>query len=57
MNLINKLSQNLQNKIEDYKILSITVEYGELNVKSEYTMDQSYYEAIEAELRLTGDLV
>ena len=55
-NLINALSQNLQNKIADFKVEVVFVEDGELNVISHYTMDSSYYEAIAQELKANGSL-
>ena len=53
-NLINTLSQTLQNKLADFKVEIVFVEDGELNVKSYYTMDASYYQAIEKELKANG---
>jgi len=55
-NLINTLSQTLQNKLADFKVEVVFVEYGEVNVRSYYTMDSSYYEAIEKELKANGSL-
>ncbi len=55
-NLINTLSQKLQDQISDFKVDVIFVECGELNVRSYYTMDRSYYEAIEMELRSNGKI-
>jgi len=55
-NLINNLSQTLQNKLSDFKVEVVFVEYGEVNVRSYYEMDASYYEAIEKELKANGSL-
>jgi len=55
-NLINTLSKNLQSKIADFKVEVVFVEEGELNVRSYYTMDASYYEAIRKELQANGSL-
>jgi len=50
MNLLNRLSQGLQNKLSDYKVSNVFVEYGEVNVVSEYDLDYSFIEAIEKEI-------
>jgi len=54
-NLLNTLSQELQNKLSDYKVSFVGLdEYNELNTRSEYDMDLSFYTAIENELKLKG---
>jgi uridine kinase len=54
-NLLNTLSQDLQNKLSDYKVSFICLDdYNELNTVSEYDMDSSYYSAIESELVVKG---
>jgi hypothetical protein len=50
LNLLDTLSKELQAKLADFVVSSVTVEYNEVNVRSEYDMDSSYYEAIEREL-------
>jgi hypothetical protein len=50
MNLLNTLSIELQSKLNDFKVSSVTVEYNEVNTKSEYDLDMSFYTAIENEL-------
>ena len=54
INLLDTLSQDLQNKLADFKVSLIFVEDNELNVRSDYDMDPTYYEAIEAELVIKG---
>lgn len=54
MNLLNTLSIELQSKLNDFKVLSVTVEYNEVNTRSEYDMDMSFYTAIENELIALG---
>jgi hypothetical protein len=46
MNLLNTLSLELQNELKYFKVISVTLECGEVSVKSEWDMDYSYYEAI-----------
>lgn len=54
-NLLNTLSQELQDKLSDYKVSFVGLdEYNELNTRSEYDMDLSFYTAIENELRTKG---
>mgnify|MGYP003655784852 CR=1 FL=1 len=53
-NLINKLSEKLQSKLKDYNVSIVFIEFNELNVRSEYDMDISFYEAIESELKKLG---
>jgi len=54
-NLLNTLSQELQNKLSDYKVSFVGLdEYNELNTRSEYDVDLSFYTAIENELRTKG---
>ncbi len=55
-NLINTLSQKLQNQLSDYGVSVVFVECGELNVRSDYSMDMSFYQAIEDELKQNGNL-
>ncbi len=50
MNLLNTLSLKLQNELKDFKVISVTIECDEVNVKSEWNLDYSYYEAICEEL-------
>lgn len=54
LNLLDTLSKELQAKLADFVVSSVTVEYNEVNVRSEYDMDSSYYEAIERELVALG---
>jgi len=49
-NLITTLSENLQTALKPYGVSLVGIEDGELNVRSEYDMDSSYYEAIKNEL-------
>jgi hypothetical protein len=49
-NLINTLSADLQKKLLNYKVYSITIEENEVNVFSEYDLHFSFIEAIENEL-------
>jgi len=53
-NLINKLSEKLQLKLKDYNVSTVFIEFNELNVRSEFDMDISFYEAIESELKKLG---
>ena len=53
-NLLTTLSQELQNKLADFKVSIIYIECNEVNVRSEYDMDYSYYQAIEIELSSHG---
>lgn len=53
-NLLGTLSQELQNKLADFKVGIIYIECNEVNIRSEYDMDYSYYEAIERELSSHG---
>ena len=53
-NLLNTLSSELQNKLNDFKVYSVTVEFNEVNTKSEYDLDNSYIVAIEKELIALG---
>ena len=49
-NLLSTLSETLQNKLSDYKVYNVFVEYGEVNVFSEYDLDYSFITAIENEI-------
>ena len=49
-NLLNKLSKELQSKLADYNVSTIFIENDELNVVSEYDLDQSFFVAINDEL-------
>lgn len=51
-NLLTTLSLSLQAKLADFKVSMVFVEYGELNVRSEWDLDYSFIEAIEKELGL-----
>jgi ribosome-binding factor A len=53
-NLLNKLSARLQEKLKDYKVATVYIEFNEVNVTSGYCMDTSWYEAIERELGVLG---
>ena len=53
-NLITELSSKLQSQLNDYKVSIIFIEDNELNVRSDYDMDYSYYEAIKNELTVKG---
>lgn len=55
-NLLNTLSQELQNKLADFKVGCIFIEFEEVNVRSEYDLDPSYLMAIEKELLENGSL-
>lgn len=46
-NLLNSLSKELQLKLKDFKVSSITIEYNEVNTVSRYCLDSSYLFAIE----------
>ena len=54
LNLLNTLSDSLQDKLEDYVVTEVYIYNNEVNVTSYYDMDQSYYEAIENELKALG---
>ena len=49
-NLINTLSEDLQKKLSNFNVYSITIEENEVNVFSEYDLHYSFIEAIENEL-------
>jgi hypothetical protein len=51
-NLLNTLSLELQKELSDFGVSLIFIEYGELNVRSEYPMDYSFKEAIAEELNI-----
>ena len=51
-NLLTTLSLSIQTKLSDFKVSMVFVEYGELNVTSEWDLDYSFIEAIEKELGL-----
>ena len=53
-NLLSKLSEELKNKLKDYNVWTVFVEFNEMNVRSEYDMDISFYQAIEEELISLG---
>ena len=55
-NLINLLSEELQNQLDDFLVSVIYVDedYNELSVISQYDIDYSYIEAIKNELILKG---
>ena len=54
-NLLNTLSKELQNKLSDFKVSFVGLDdCNELNTRSEYDMDFSFYTAIEDELKLKG---
>lgn len=54
-NLLNELSQDLQNTLKDFKVSFVGVdEEMELNTRSEWDLNGSHYEAIEEELRAKG---
>ena len=53
-NLLSTLSQELQTKLADFKVSIVFIECGDVNVRSEYDMDFSYYSAIERELSDNG---
>jgi excinuclease UvrABC helicase subunit UvrB len=54
MNLLNTLSNELQAKLNDFNVSSVTVEYNEVSTRSEYDLDMSFYTAIENELIALG---
>lgn len=54
MNLLETLNEKLQNQLKDFNTTRVEVEYGELLVVSDYDLDHSFYEAIEAELKGKG---
>jgi hypothetical protein len=56
-NLLNTLSQELQTKLEDFRVSIVFIECGDVNVRSEYDMDFSYYTAIEKELSNNGHTI
>ena len=53
-NLLNTLSEKLQSKLSDYKVCNVFIEYGEINVTSEFDFDYSFIEAIEKELLINN---
>jgi len=57
MNLLNTLSIELQSKLKDFGVSIVMVEYNELNVRSDYDMHNSYYEAVAAELTALGHII
>jgi hypothetical protein len=56
-NLLSTLSQELQTKLTDFKVTIVFIECGDVNVRSEYDMDFSYYTAIEKELSDKGHTI
>jgi hypothetical protein len=56
-NLLSTLSQELQTKLSDFKVSMVFIECGDVNVRSEYDMDFSYYTAIERELSENGHTI
>jgi hypothetical protein len=56
-NLLSTLSQELQTKLADFKVSIVFIECGDVNVRSEYDMDFSYYTAIERELSENGHAI
>lgn len=56
-NLLSTLSQELQTKLADFKVSMVFIECGDVNVKSDYDMDFSYYTAIERELSENGHAI
>jgi hypothetical protein len=56
-NLLITLSQELQTKLADFKVSIVFIECGDVNVRSEYDMDFSYYTAIERELSDNGHAI
>ena len=56
-NLLSTLSQELQTKLADFKVSIVFIECGDVNVRSEYDMDFSYYTAIERELSDNGHAI
>jgi HKD family nuclease len=56
-NLLSTLSQELQTKLADFKVSIVFIECGDVNVRSEYDMDFSYYNAIEKELSDSGHAI
>jgi hypothetical protein len=57
INLLSTLSQELQTKLADFKVSIVFIECGDVNVRSEYDMDFSYYTAIERELSDNGHAI
>lgn len=49
-NLLKTLSKELQSKLADYNVSTIFIEHDELNIVSEYDLDQSFIAAIENEI-------
>lgn len=56
-NLLSTLSQELQTKLADFKVSIVFIECGDVNVRSYYDMDFSYYTAIERELSKNGHAI
>jgi hypothetical protein len=56
-NLLSTLSQELQTKLADFKVSIVFIECGDVNVRSDYDMDFSYYTAIERELSENGHAI
>ena len=56
-NLLSTLSQELQTKLADFKVSMVFIECGDVNVRSDYDMDFSYYTAIERELSENGHAI
>lgn len=56
-NLLSTLSQELQTKLADFKVSIVFIECGDVNVRSIYDMDFSYYTAIERELSENGHAI
>jgi 8-oxo-dGTP pyrophosphatase MutT (NUDIX family) len=50
--VLGSLSQQLQDKLKDFKVTKVFIENGEVNVVSEYEIDGSYVTAIEKELNI-----
>jgi len=53
-NLFYLLSDTLKNKLSDFCVSSVFVEFGELNIRSKYDLDSSFCAAIENELIASG---
>jgi len=53
-NLLNTLSQGLQDKLADFKVSIIFIEDKELNIRSDWDLNSSYVDAIQNELIALG---
>jgi len=53
-NLLNTLSIELQDALNDFKVTNVFVAYNEVNTVSEYDLDHFYIVAIENELIALG---